>query len=553
MYQLNRFRNSLLVLTWLFCLCNESAANDTIANKIKELYKGLYSAGSDTAKVNAALDIFRNYQFIRLDSLFILAKRTYTLSKSINFKQANTIKALGIAYSLNGDYLNSNKYLIEAYYHIQKSGDKKLMCSILSALGSNYFKLNDNKKALEYFSKAFELSYDYRSKIITLLNLGQTHANSNNYPEALQYLNEALKLAENEKNKLDIAITYNRLGELYYTKDDYNQSLVWFYKAFKMDIPDQFFEFKINSMNGIARGYYYTHRFSSGIKIAEKALAIAVSEKSIQYQVLMYHLLSCLYDSAGRPDQALYYFRQYVTLNDSLFDSKKTEQINFLNTEFETTQKELRIAVLEKEAGFNRILTRVYFIIAGLVLLALFLIILSYRQKNRLLIFEKKSLEHEKIKEALEKEQLKIKLFEKDREMLSKILQINQQKEALSYMLQEANKILKEDTLVEVHNSVKQLNSNIAAKISLCDDWNQIKLHFDNVHPGFFSNLKSNSADLTPVDLKLCAYTKLNFSVKEISRLLNINHRSVIMARYRLKKKFNIPEEISFDHFIESN
>jgi len=42
----------------------------------------------------------------------------------------------------------------------------------------------------------------------------------------------------------------------------------------------------------------------------------------------------------------------------------------------------------------------------------------------------------------------------------------------------------------------------------------------------------------------------MNFKGKEIIRLLNINPQRVPVARYRLKRKMNLPEAVNFKDFI---
>lgn len=73
------------------------------------------------------------------------------------------------------------------------------------------------------------------------------------------------------------------------------------------------------------------------------------------------------------------------------------------------------------------------------------------------------------------------------------------------------------------------------------------------VHPLFFETLKAKHPDLSVNELKMCAYTKLNMNGKEISRLLNTNPNSVQMARYRLKRKMNLPETVSFNDYLMQN
>jgi hypothetical protein len=57
---------------------------------------------------------------------------------------------------------------------------------------------------------------------------------------------------------------------------------------------------------------------------------------------------------------------------------------------------------------------------------------------------------------------------------------------------------------------------------------------------------------LTPNDLRLCAYLRLNLSSKEIAPLLNISVRSVEIKRYRLRKKMNLNHENGLAEYILS-
>ena len=68
-------------------------------------------------------------------------------------------------------------------------------------------------------------------------------------------------------------------------------------------------------------------------------------------------------------------------------------------------------------------------------------------------------------------------------------------------------------------------------------DWEQFAVHFDKVHSDFLRTLKALYPALSPHELKLCAYLRMNLSSKEIARLENISVRGVEIGRYRLRKK----------------
>ncbi|MCY1721059.1 triple tyrosine motif-containing protein [Prolixibacteraceae bacterium Z1-6] len=74
--------------------------------------------------------------------------------------------------------------------------------------------------------------------------------------------------------------------------------------------------------------------------------------------------------------------------------------------------------------------------------------------------------------------------------------------------------------------------------------------YFDEVHEAFFDRLKKRFPQLSPRDLRLCAYIRMNISTKEIATLLNISDRGVEITRYRLRKKLELPREINLSIFL---
>ena len=82
------------------------------------------------------------------------------------------------------------------------------------------------------------------------------------------------------------------------------------------------------------------------------------------------------------------------------------------------------------------------------------------------------------------------------------------------------------------------------------DDWQNFSFHFDQVHHNFIARIKEDYPVLSPTDLKLCAYLRLNLTTKEIAPLLNISPRGVEISRYRLRKKLNLDGDVNLNTFM---
>jgi tetratricopeptide (TPR) repeat protein len=568
--KLNQVNKKLIILliVCLFRTFLNSFSTFSQVNKLENLNNNLSKAGSDTSRLRVLIDISWYYMSINADSALVYAKKALTLSRGVgDIEITKATSILGDAYNFAGDYENAIKYGQEALYYAQKSHYPKGYSILLNNIGCNYLMLSDYQKSKEYFTKALELARDYDDKVLAYTNLAQAYTYLYEFNEAHEYYEISLKLAKKENNVKDIATIYNRLGDIYHMEENYSKSIYYFEESLRMlDSSDLYMTSA--GLRGISANCIETKCYNKGLKVALKADSVAKRGGFISELEEINLLLSELYDSIGQPALALAYHKQYTVYKDSALNIEKNKRISFLQTEFEMRQKDLQVETLQKEAKFQRALIYAYLIVGFLTLLVLFFFIKAIRQKNKKLKIEKELAEErlkneqeksqivkerllqQKEKEKLEKQRLEIELDEKHREILTHALQINQQREVLTTVQSEIVDIVKLADPREIINSVKQLTSEIKTKIDLSDDWQQIKIHFEKVHPEFFSRLKADFPNLTTNEMKLCAYTKLKFSSKEISRLMNINPASVQMSRYRLKKKMNIPEEVNFNDFI---
>ena len=102
----------------------------------------------------------------------------------------------------------------------------------------------------------------------------------------------------------------------------------------------------------------------------------------------------------------------------------------------------------------------------------------------------------------------------------------------------------------EVFQKMKKMERNISSLLSDQDSHDEFKRLFENIDPNFFKKLTRINPKLTTLDLKHCAYIKLNLDNYEISQLLNVEIKSIQMTRYRIRKKLNLQENQSLREFI---
>ena len=85
---------------------------------------------------------------------------------------------------------------------------------------------------------------------------------------------------------------------------------------------------------------------------------------------------------------------------------------------------------------------------------------------------------------------------------------------------------------------------------SQTEEWHNVMKNLKLSQEGFFRKLKNKYPSLTPNDLRLCSYLRMNFTTKEIANLTNISSRAVEIGRYRLRNKLNLSHDINLTEFL---
>jgi DNA-binding CsgD family transcriptional regulator len=149
----------------------------------------------------------------------------------------------------------------------------------------------------------------------------------------------------------------------------------------------------------------------------------------------------------------------------------------------------------------------------------------------------------------LRNEKLESEIQLKNTELASTTLNLIQKGEMLVKVKEEfvrMKKVKDVDTESEDYKKIIRMLGEDKMK----KNWEQFAVHFDKVHSDFLVTLKTQFPNLTPSELKLCAYLRLNLSSKEIAQIMNISIKSVELARYRLRKKLGIQPDVNLFSFL---
>lgn len=143
-----------------------------------------------------------------------------------------------------------------------------------------------------------------------------------------------------------------------------------------------------------------------------------------------------------------------------------------------------------------------------------------------------------------EKHILELELQTKSSEVAGKSLSIAKQSEMIENI----------QSILDSEKDFNKLKSEIKKAIKINEvnkhEWETFETNLNQIHNEFIINLSKKYPHLTPKDIKLCIYLKMNLSSKEIAPIMNISFRGVELHRYRLRKKLNLSQEDNLSKFL---
>jgi DNA-binding CsgD family transcriptional regulator len=167
------------------------------------------------------------------------------------------------------------------------------------------------------------------------------------------------------------------------------------------------------------------------------------------------------------------------------------------------------------------------------------------KHQKKILEIELKA-ENELNSQEYEKHILELELQSKSSEVTGKSLSIAKQSE----MIESIQGIL--DREIDLNKVKSEINKTIKINAVNKHEWETFETNLNQIHNEFIIKLTKKYTELTPKDIKLCVYLKMNLSSKEIAPMMNISYRGVELHRYRLRKKLQLVQDDNLSRFLLS-
>ena len=517
------------------------------------------------------------------------------LKSGNDYLEALSLNMMGVVYRRMSVVKTALEYYMRALKTAQESSNTddymlKSMAISNEGIGGLFRMLEQYESAIEYYKN----SLHYEEQLGSLLgmaidnhNIGKSYALMGEYDIAIYYHNKSLEYDEQLNSVFGKSICYNSLGNIAMLQNEYDKAYTLFIPALKMAKQAGDSTYIVNSYTNL--GWYHLtkhHNDSANIFIQE---AIAIS-KRIGYKAALfksYNMLSELEQNRSNYKKSLDFFKEANRYKDSIANDKNRQYIADLTILNDIENQKQKIEKLEYKDRLNKKNQKnknIVIVLLGLVALILVFFIfqkiqtskmnkLIHRQRedmfkmqlelkalqNVRLLAENKQKESEKqlLESELEANELarqnEIKSMQKEidhknRELATAAAYAIKKSESIRAFLDSINKIKLQNNNPE---ALDNLRKQIEMQMNPDSEWDNFRLHFEEVHPNYFKNLKQKHPALTKNELRLCSYLIMNLSNKEISLLLYISADTVQKAKYRLKKKLSLSSSDNlFDYLM---
>ncbi len=267
-----------------------------------------------------------------LDAYF----KSAAIAKKNNFNviEGSAYSTIADIYVMSKNYSTAGIYYDKAIASIRGTSDSITLASVLSNAGDAFLSNKKYDSALLFFKESGKIfdQLNYKiGKAYVLGNLGIVYANTGQSSLAEQNINEAIRILEAAEDYYPICVYLISMCDIYMQKGD-----------------------QPTAMN-------YAER---SLQLAEQyGLKEQISDANLK--------LSELYEKASNPVESFKYYKNYIAYRDSVNNIKSVQSMADLRTNFEVSQKQIEVDLLNQQKRNQRIMLTSLFIILGLTIILL--------------------------------------------------------------------------------------------------------------------------------------------------------------------------------------
>ncbi len=450
--------------------------------------------------------------------------------------------------------LNYGRYS-EAYYllvrleeYFNSIGDYPNKAQCDGNIGLIYLFMDDFSEALSYIKKAnewFDKSGNVNMSLLANQQIAYIYESTGRKADALALIKSILDNFPKEGSP-DVKFYY--LSSYFRLLDDPRQQRKVLDEAEVMAGISGDWQCLMSAKKNKAFWFYKNGQPDSARVLAEEIYR-ETADRSLKFgqKVDVCNLLSDLYAGSGEWRRAYEFKVRATAFQDSIHGSQVRSNILKGKTKLEILRHDYQLRELEME---KRQLSTVLLFggVGGLLLLVLLGMVIYLLRRKVASERQIRELQKRELTNKIDDQAVQVDI--KNRELTSsKLLSLSKNEKLSDLMLIVDDGVDDGKIDSQMAARLRKLMSDILTEEN---DWDKFKMHFEEVHPAFFTKLKEAHPGLTDNELRLCAYCKMNIGNKQVAQMLSVQPQTIIIARYRMRKKMGLPKEASLDDYIRS-
>jgi len=447
-------------------------------------------------------------------------------------QKAAYLLSMGNAHQRTGDYDQAASLFTQAIDLCETNKIRDIEVRAAMNLGNLYQFLNRYDDMLLHLQRTLVKAEKYNlTEDIPMIkfNISNAEAHLNNYGKAITYLLEVLPYYQQTGNKYALGLTYANLSWCYFKSQQREVALDYAYKSYaiRSALHDEagLAHLELN----LGKIYLENAQYDSCLKYAVSSVKKSLALKLLADVRDNYETLFLLHESKGDFATANKYVHQFYAYKDSINIKESDKALDMKLANYRSVGND----AMNKDLNSLKRREKIYLAALGLLLLGL-----GYISVNAY-IAGKKVLHKNIVGQEVTQTGTN---YNKPGDMAG---------------LPENSSLLKEidDLKAENEKILQELNTHKSTDVSELRDmifsnklhsdayWNEFLLVFSKVYPAFFEKMKQEFPALNQNELRISALIKLNHSITDMARALNITVDSARKARYRLYKKIGFSSD----------
>lgn len=326
---------------------------------------------------------------------------------------------IGVIYQIEGnDEAYIEALLNKAIPNAEKAKDQNRVATYFISLGVCFLNLEQYSKSIHYLNKAEQILIKDKSQEFRLVSMYnriiEAYLLSNDLPKAKEFIDKARIIFNKNPSSEQIALFHMVEGIYYKKTKNYVKAIALFNLGLsKVSGPNKIYhahEININKLETLIEQKSYKEALILAKNLEGDSYFVELEEN----KAMVYLSLAQIYYHTNQFRLAYDYLNKHSDLKAQLYKSDLKEQINRLETKFNTQAKEKELAALknqQKEVELELKNSRLYMALAlaGMIIFLLVaLLIFIYYKNNKKALAQKEIIHKQKISETEREKKLSV-------------------------------------------------------------------------------------------------------------------------------------------------